>query len=407
VYLELLKEPEFKSFAVATCEEKDEEPIAGLTEVNGAVYSKKLSVSGVSCGTTTHTIDVYRFGVIKPIPYVPLCTTYRDLIVRVQDVFNDYLISNLWARDGTRMFEDDLVKPFPPAPYKQVLMATHVMRSPRFDYEEEERFYYPALEVGEVVTLHLPDSTGTIRDVNLTTLSIQPKIFSLDDFLSHEECDEVLQYMYSGEPEVKWSPSTVGIDHTDEGDGGTYRVSETLWISEENSIEVTDRLHSRTQSLLKHPVELMEPFQAVRYKPGGHYYFHTDSFTESDKKGQNPYIVGGGNRLATLILYLREPPGGGGTAFPKKGREDPNEEVEVSDGCNPEKSFIVYPKKGAAVLFYDLIEDSHMAGITDLYTEHGGCDTIEGESEKLIMNQWYRNKRVKVEEKWHMYDTVW
>ena len=93
------------------------------------------------------------------------------------------------------------------------------MGTPWEGYSEQERFYFPALEVGEVVPLTVPGNTGNShlfitctyyllpvyillfllifvylfiyfsgknRQVNITTLSINPKVFMLDPFLSQE-----------------------------------------------------------------------------------------------------------------------------------------------------------------------------------------------------------------------------
>jgi hypothetical protein len=92
-------------------------------------------------------------------------------------------------------------------PSRPFVIVTRPLRSSSPDYDHEERFFYPAFEVGETVTLRLFDSSGDHfifcyflqlsliasallddppREVNMTTLSRQPKIFLLDGFLSHE-----------------------------------------------------------------------------------------------------------------------------------------------------------------------------------------------------------------------------
>ena len=75
------------------------------------------------------------------------------------------------------------------------------------------------------------------------------------------------------------------------------------------------------------------------------------------------------------------PPPGGHTAFPLA--KDPNNNFNKSlslesyptEGCDPELSFHVGVKKGAAVLFYDCLEEEHMRGLVDPLSEHAGCDT--------------------------------
>ena len=65
----------------------------------------------------------------------------------------------------------------------------------------------------------------------------------------------------------------------------------------------------------------------------------------------------------------------------------------------------VVPQKGKAILFYSLEEDGHMDGVIDPLSLHASCPTLI--HEKWLANQWFRNKRVKVNGKWHLYDNNW
>eukprot|EP00008_Paramoeba_atlantica_P006180 CAMPEP_0201488170 /NCGR_PEP_ID=MMETSP0151_2-20130828/17435_1 /ASSEMBLY_ACC=CAM_ASM_000257 /TAXON_ID=200890 /ORGANISM="Paramoeba atlantica, Strain 621/1 / CCAP 1560/9" /LENGTH=452 /DNA_ID=CAMNT_0047873407 /DNA_START=138 /DNA_END=1493 /DNA_ORIENTATION=+ len=399
VFEELTNDPSFRRISAVDCSLESNQPDAvPLIETSGgAVFSGKLDTGGIQCvgEPSDGTIDIYRFGKIETFPYLTGCTTYRDLLTLVQKKFDDSFLSNFWQRDGTSIFLDDLVRPPVSADFRQFLIVTRPMRSQSYDYASEERFFYPAVDVNEVVTVSVPDDTGEFREMNVTTLNREPKIFLIDPFLSHEECDGILEHIFNlpSTSKLHWQDSTVGVDIGSAASGGQYRVSQTLWIGDihNNANVLTRRVSTRAQALLKHPVELLEPLQAVRYPSGGHYYFHTDSFSRSDRSGPNPYVAGGGNRVATLLIYLSEPKTGGHTAFPladgssinsKPGNRNPKE------GCDPEKSFAVPPKKGAAVLFYDLLEEGHMEGYYDPKSSHAGCDTGEGDSEKVIMNQW-------------------
>jgi len=412
VFDKLNSDPTFQAMSDTSCGPSTQTPTTPLVEHKGAVYSQKLNTGGMNCANAEmSSIDVARFGVVKSFPYIVGCTTYRDLLASVQDAFKEPKLELLWTREGNPIFLDDSVHPLPKANYKQFLIATKTLRSPHYDYTEEERFFYPTIEVGETVPVRLPDLTGEIRQLNLTTLSIHPKIFLIENFISEEENEAILHHIFNlpASSKLQWTKSTVGVDHGSAADGGSYRVSSTLWLGDmhDNSDFTTKKVHSRGQALLKHPVELMEPFQVVRYPPTGHYYFHTDSFDLSDRRSGNPYVSGGGNRYATLILYLSASSAGGYTAFPLAGDTDiTNPHVDPKVGCDPNKAFVVTPKKGAAVLFYDVLEDKHMEGYPDIRSTHAGCDT-EGAGEKIIMNQWFRNKRVKVNGKWHMYDNNW
>jgi len=418
---ELMKETDFNLAIKRDCDGTSND-VRSLPQ--DGLFSVRLQSASVGCAgrQPDASINVYRFGNIVSFPYVSGCTAYSDLLSAIRIQFADPKISLLWLRDGTPINLDDLVRPPPPAKYKQFLIATRPMRSPYYSYENEERFYYPTMEIGETVTVYIPDGTDAPpRAVNLTTVSMQPKIIELTPYLTHAECDEILAHIFNlpQSSKDKWKKSTVGTDYTNEADGGTLRVSSTLWLGDihENSIPASSIAQNLAQALLKHPPELMEPLQVVRYPAGGHYYFHTDSATPFEQSMSNSYISNGGNRYATIIVYLTEPTRGGHTAFPlsvqspvpydadiHSGRQPT---IDSNIGCDASKSLVVYPKKGSAVLFYDLIEDAHMAGITDIRTTHAGCDTFEGTTEKIIMNQWLRNKRVRVGDKWTLYDNNW
>jgi len=412
VFTTLSSDPTFQAVSENVCAPSTDVPLTPLVEHKGALYSQKLNAGGMACANAElSSIDVARFGVIKPFSFLVGCTSYRELLVAIQDAFHEPKLALLWTREGNPIFLDDLVRPLPEASYKQFLIATKTMRSPRYDYTDEERFFYPTIDVGESIPIRLPDATGNIRQVNITTLSIHPKIFLIENFISEEENAAILDHIFNlpAKSKLQFTKSTVGVDHGSAADGGSYRVSSTLWLGDmhDNSNDVTKKVHSRGQALLKHPVELMEPFQVVRYPPTGHYYFHTDSFDLGDRKSGNPYVRAGGNRFATLIIYLSASTAGGYTAFPLAGDKDiSNPHVDPKDGCDPKKSLVVPPKKGAAVLFYDVLEDTHMEGYPDIRSTHAGCDT-EGAEEKIIMNQWFRNKRVNVNGKWNMYDKDW
>eukprot|EP00009_Paramoeba_aestuarina_P001883 CAMPEP_0201509172 /NCGR_PEP_ID=MMETSP0161_2-20130828/2289_1 /ASSEMBLY_ACC=CAM_ASM_000251 /TAXON_ID=180227 /ORGANISM="Neoparamoeba aestuarina, Strain SoJaBio B1-5/56/2" /LENGTH=431 /DNA_ID=CAMNT_0047904043 /DNA_START=210 /DNA_END=1505 /DNA_ORIENTATION=- len=388
---------------------------------SGARYANKASRGMVArCNDQSNFvgyIDVYRLGEIKSLPYLHGCTTYREFLETARKAFHDDNIQAFWFRDHTQAFLDNVVVPLPKRNYKQVLIATARLGTSWEGYKEQERYFFPALEVGEVVEITLPDSEGGTNTINMTTLSIHPKIFFLENYLDGTEADDLWHYM-NNLPEnsaTNWETSSVGQDHSDKAENSRTRLSRTLWLGDvhKNQNPLTSKLYTRSQNLLHTPMELMEPFQCVDYPQGGHYYFHTDSVPPERQRGNpNPYYANGGNRYATLLIYVNAPTNGGHTAFPlaenNKFQFDKSISLEENpeEGCDPTKAFHVGVKKGAAVLFFDCLEEGHMRGIIDPLSEHAGCET-DGEEHKVIMNQWYRNKRVKVGDKWHMYDNSW
>ena len=118
-----------------------------------------------------------------------------------------------------------------------------------------------------------------------------------------------------------------------------------------------------------------EPAQVVRYLPGQKYNEHHDFFDRAAPSFAAKTRVGG-QRLATVLAYLREPDSGGRTSFPS-----------ARVGFDP--------RKGDALLWWNLKED----GKEDVMTLHAGEPVVSGE--KWALNLWLRERpnRAETEEK--------
>jgi len=83
---------------------------------------------------------------------------------------------------------------------------------------------------------------------------------------------------------------------------------------------------------------------------------------------------------------------GGETVFPlAKDEKAPTENCCDESACP--NALRIHPKKGDAVLFYNLQEEGHHDGINvDHRTLHEACPVTEGE--KWSAKYWVRNKRV-------------
>ena len=118
-----------------------------------------------------------------------------------------------------------------------------------------------------------------------------------------------------------------------------------------------------------------EPAQVVRYLPGQKYNEHHDFFDRAAPSFAAKTRVGG-QRLATVLAYLREPDSGGRTSFPS-----------LRVGFDP--------RKGDALLWWNLKEDGREDGMT----LHAGEPVVSGE--KWALNLWLRERpnRAETEEK--------
>ena len=129
-------------------------------------------------------------------------------------------------------------------------------------------------------------------------------------------------------------------------------VDETAWLNREDPI-IKSVLHKCTKYIDRSFVNC-ENLQVLRYKPGGYYKPHQDTF-ENDKN----------MRMYTFILALNDDYEGGETVFP-----------------NLKKQYTL--EKGDA-LFFDTVDNYEMTSSKAL---HGGKPVKSGE--KWICNVWVR-----------------
>jgi prolyl 4-hydroxylase len=119
--------------------------------------------------------------------------------------------------------------------------------------------------------------------------------------------------------------------------------------------------------LTGHPPDHGEPIQVLHYTPGAEYKPHHDYF-DPVQPGNDRVLAMGGQRVATLIMYLNDVEAGGSTVFPRLGLD-------------------VLPRRGAAVYFANTQE----SGEIDARTLHGGSPVVAGE--KWIATKWIRQGR--------------
>lgn len=199
------------------------------------------------------------------------------------------------------------------------------------------------------------------REVQVLLRVNQPVIAVLGNVLSASECDELIERSRD-----KLERSTT----VDPASGGfkviAERSSEGTFFAL-NADPLIARLDRRLATLMGGPVENGEGLQILHYRSGGEYRPHFDYFPP-DEAGSAVQMAVGGQRVATLVMYLNDVPRGGGTVFPRL-------ELEV---C---------PAKGSAVYF----EYTNSRGQVDPLTLHGGAPVLEGE--KWIMTKWMRQRR--------------
>ncbi len=189
----------------------------------------------------------------------------------------------------------------------------------------------------------------------------RPQLILFADVLSDEECDQVIELS-----EGKLQRSTIVDPATGRAEivGNRSSESTSFQLSETPLI---DRLDRRISALMNWPLENGEGLQILRYGVGGEYRAHFDYFPP-DQPGHIAHIARGGQRTATLVVYLNDVEGGGDTVFPEAG-------ISIS------------PRKGHA-LYFRYFND---LGQLDPATKHAGAPVLSGE--KWIMTKWMRRYR--------------
>ena len=196
------------------------------------------------------------------------------------------------------------------------------------------------------------------RMVDVIATLNHPRVVVLGNLLSAEECEALIE---SARPHL--ARSLTVETKTGGEELNPDRTSSGMFFTRGQTPEVA-AVEARIARLLNWPVENGEGFQVLNYKPGAEYKPHYDYFDPAEP-GTPTILRRGGQRVATLVMYLNEPARGGGTTFPDVG-------------------FEVAPVRGNAVFFsYDRAHPSTR-------TLHGGAPVIEGE--KWVATKWLRER---------------
>lgn len=208
-----------------------------------------------------------------------------------------------------------------------------------------------------------PEGATTVfaldREVKLLTVMREPQVVVFGGLLSGEECDEIIAHA-----EARLTRSeTVHLD-TGSSEINPSRTSDGMFFNR-GEHPVCAKVEARLAALLNWPMENGEGLQVLRYRPGAEYKPHYDYFDPA-QPGTPLILKRGGQRVATIVMYLNDPARGGATTFPDLNLE-------------------VGPVKGNAVFFsYDRPHPSTRS-------LHGGAPMIEGE--KWIATKWLRQGR--------------
>jgi len=187
----------------------------------------------------------------------------------------------------------------------------------------------------------------------LTVHHKKPLIFSIDNFLTDEECDCII------------NNARENMKRAQVGSFETTKVSK-IRTGSSYFLKYTDngdlfQIFKKMSMLVNKPGRNFDPyFQVIHYGPNEYYNEHTDpSPARNNREGIK-------HRKFTMLTYLSDVEGGGETAFPKLGLK-------------------VAPQKGRVVYFNNYNKE----GIEPL-SQHKSLPIKKGE--KWAFNLWYHDK---------------
>ncbi|VTU27664.1 2OG-Fe(II) oxygenase superfamily protein [Variovorax sp. SRS16] len=196
------------------------------------------------------------------------------------------------------------------------------------------------------------------RQVRILQTIRHPRVIVFDDLVSDDECEGLIaaarvRLARSLTVETQTGGEALNVDRTSDG-----------MFFERGENPIVARLERRIAALLQWPLEFGEGLQILRYSPGAQYRPHYDYFDPAEP-GTPTILRRGGQRVGTLVMYLKEPDAGGGTIFPDVGLE-------------------IAPKRGTGVFFsYDRPDPATR-------TLHGGAPVLAGE--KWVATKWLRER---------------
>lgn len=206
-------------------------------------------------------------------------------------------------------------------------------------------------------------------------ISWEPRAFVFHNFLTKEECDYLVSL---AKPHMQ--KSTVVDSETGKSKDSRVRTSSGTFLARGRD-KIIRNIEKKIADFTFLPADHGEGLQVLHYEVGQKYEPHFDYFLD-DFNTKN-----GGQRMATVLMYLSDVEEGGETVFPAaKGNISAVPWWNELSACAKE-GLSVKPKMGDALLFWSMKPDATL----DPSSLHGGCPVIKG-------NKWSATKWVRVNE---------
>ncbi|CAA6656024.1 unnamed protein product [Spirodela intermedia] len=196
-------------------------------------------------------------------------------------------------------------------------------------------------------------------------VSWEPRAFVYHNFLSAEECEYLIEMA-----KPRMIKSTVVDSKTGKSMDSRVRTSSGMFFSRGQD-KVIRAIEKRIADFTFIPVEHGEGLQVLHYEVGQKYEPHFDYFQDEFN------TKNGGQRMATLLMYLSDVEEGGETIFPT---------VKVNSSTLPHYKELS-ECEGDALLFWSMRPDASL----DPASLHGACPVIKG-------NKWSCTKWMHIHE---------
>jgi prolyl 4-hydroxylase len=192
-------------------------------------------------------------------------------------------------------------------------------------------------------------------------------IYELTDFLTQEECKEIIEIINNSNLQTSSTISSADASNYKVND---YRTSKTCYFYNKYAL-ITD-IESRICKTLGINNRCAEQIQGQKYCVGDQFKIHTDYF-DSDILKKNQTIKG--QRTWTFMIYLNDMEdgdSGGYTSFPYA-------------------YIATKPKAGTAVIWNNLDANNK----ENIFSSHCGMPILKGE--KYILTHWFKDQEINLQ----------
>ncbi|CAK9860956.1 unnamed protein product [Sphagnum jensenii] len=205
-------------------------------------------------------------------------------------------------------------------------------------------------------------------------LSWEPRSFLYHKFLTAEECMHLIDL---AKPSM--IKSAVVDSATGKSKDSRVRTSSGTFLARGQD-KIIQGIEKRIADFTFIPLDHGEGLQVLHYEVGQKYEPHYDYFHDTFN------TKNGGQRMATVLMYLSDVEAGGETVFPasqvnSSSVADWDELTECAKA-----GLSVRPHMGDALLFWSMKPDATL----DASSLHGGCPVVKG-------NKWSATKWLHVE----------